>query len=1048
MDLSRLLTRATPADLPGLPAAAKALTLLRLGGPFVAVAPTEEEARVLHADACFLAAALGVPAPVLLPPPEARLTGGRLEAVERITSGAGPSVVTDRAAAASPIWRGAELRRAALPVRRADELDRDFLVELLVEMGYRRVALVAGVGELAVRAGQADVFPAAAGLPVRLTFEQGRVASVREFDTDSQRSTRELPAVTLFPAREPEGAATVLSFLDGHTVVGEAAFAEAGAGWRGAPDADGAPRGRGPRPVAGLGLTARERKRAGEGLPTIGPRLAALAGAGRVVVAAGTLGEAERLCDLLAAAGVRVPISSPTELRAAAGPIAVVRGRLSGGFSEPEAGVLFVTAAEIFGSRPPARAVARSHIAELLSSLDDLQPGDCVVHVDHGIGRYLGIEQRAGGDCDADFMRLEYAGGATVLLPVERIDLIRRYHAAGAGAPRLDTVGGSAWRKAKSRARENVRAMAETLLRLQAARLAAPGHAFPPDGEAHREFADAFPYEETPDQRQSIEEIRGDMEAPRPMDRLLCGDVGYGKTEVALRAVFKAVADRRQVAVLAPTTLLAEQHAATFAGRCAAFPVRVGALTRFTGAAEEAETLRGLAAHELDVVVGTHRLLGRDVVFADLGLIVVDEEQRFGVVHKERIRALRAGVDVLTLSATPIPRTLHLALSGLRPVSTLATPPEERLAVQTVVARFDAEVIRAALEREFARGGQAYFVHNRIESIAKVGVFLQRLLPGRRIGIAHARLPEKALEEVMHRFHAGETDLLLATAIVGAGLDIPRANTLLVDRADRFGLADLYQLKGRVGRSDVRAAAYFLVPHEDRITEEAKRRLEALQDLSFLGAGFRLALKDLEIRGAGDLLGAEQSGNIEAVGYDLYLEMLREAVAELSGQAVAPQPEPVLELRGAAHLPAGWIEDPAVRFALLRRFAAAREESAVAELRRELLDRFGPPPPEAARLLDLAELKAACRRAAVGRIEEPSDRRYRVLWADPAAVPVSRLLALPEKSGERIVFLAEGGFEIDFGKRSREEIFRRLKKVLALVPQPAGPAPPPAGGRG
>ncbi len=475
--------------------------------------------------------------------------------------------------------------------------------------------------------------------------------------------------------------------------------------------------------------------------------------------------------------------------------------------------------------------------------------------------------------------------------------------------------------------------------------------------------------------------------------------------------------------------MLAEQHADVFAARFAPFPVSIDALTRFTPAGEERAVLARLAAGATGVVVGTHRLLAKDVAFADLGLLVVDEEQRFGVEHKERIRRLRPGVDVLTLTATPIPRTLSMALSGVRGISMLETPPEERLAAQTIVTRFEARLVREALEREFARGGQAFFVHNRIESIGRVGVFLQRLLPGRRIGVAHARMPGGAIEEVMHRFHAREIDLLLATAIVGAGLDVPWANTLIVDRADCFGLADLYQLKGRVGRSDRRAFAYFLVPHEDRITEEAKQRLDALTELSYLGAGFRLALRDMKIRGAGDLLGAEQSGHVAAIGFDLYLEMLAEAVAELKGEIPVARVEPMLELRLAAHLPAAWVDDPALRFSVLRKIAAARDAGAVTDVRRELADRFGPPPTEAARLLDLAELKAICRAVGVVRIEEIADRRYRVVFAK-GHIPGDRARRAVESALHTRIDDAPDGFTVDMSKRSWEEIRRLLARAL------------------
>jgi transcription-repair coupling factor (superfamily II helicase) len=1018
----------------GLAGSGRALYLLRLGRPFVAVCRGEEEAARLAGDLLFFAAALGRPAPVLLPSPDDRIRGPRLAAIERIASGAAPAVVAGPGAAAAPVWAVDRLRAASVEVRLGGELDTGFLAELLPEMGYRRVQVAADAGEFAVRSGLVDLFPAAAEQPVRVEVGSGRVTGLRAFDVDTQRTFRDVPAIVLVPAREPAEGPSLFEALPGHLLVTEGDLGPEGArlplpGLVLEEEARGGAAGG----LDGLGLTARERKRSGETLAAVGARLAALSGGRAVLVAAETTGEAERLRELLGAAGRAVSPIEPAGLGAHPGPLALVRGRLSAGFADAASGFLAVTAAEIFGPRPAVRPPRASHVATLIATLDELAPGDHVVHLEHGVGRFVGIEKAPGGDADADLLRLEYAGGTSLLLPVERLDLLRRYQVAGGAAPRLDAIGGTAWRKAKARAAAKIREMAAELLRQHAERAAAPGHAFPPDGEAHREFAAAFPFEETPDQRASIEEIRRDMEAPRPMDRLLCGDVGYGKTEVAMRAAFKAAHAGRQVAVIAPTTLLAEQHAAVFGARFAPFEIRVEALTRFVPAAEEPAILARLAAGETRIVIGTHRLLGRDVAFADLGLLIVDEEQRFGVAHKERIRRLREGVDVLTLTATPIPRTLHLALSGLRGISTLETPPEERLAVKTVVSRFDAGLVREALERELARGGQAYFVHNRIESIGRVGVLLQGLLPGRRIGVAHARMPERALEEVMHAFFSGELDVLLATAIVGAGLDVPRANTILVDRADRFGLADLYQLKGRVGRADARAFAYFLVPHEDRLTEEARERLAALTELSFLGAGFRLALRDLEIRGAGDLLGAEQSGHIAAVGYDLYTEMLQAEVARLSGAAPPARMEPVIELRGAAHLPAAWIDDAGLRLSVLRKLAGAHDRGAVADLRRELQDRFGPPPLEAARLLDVADLRARCRAAGVLRLTEVDARRYRALFVEGSRPSAAAVAALAQAGGGRLGFLPEGGFEVDLAKRSWEEAVSALGRLLEIA---------------
>jgi transcription-repair coupling factor (superfamily II helicase) len=1019
---------ATGSD-PGPSGSARALFLARLARPVLAICRAAEEAERLHRDVGFFTAALGLRPPVSVPPPARRLRAPRLEALARIGAGDAMIVVAELEAARAAVFDAGALIAGAIDVRAGAGIEPEFLAELLVEMGYRRVRIVAEAGECALRHGRIDVFPAAGEHPARIEHKSGRVSALRAFDVGTQRSYRDLPALRLLPALEPEGGTSLSAALAGHLLVADGDLG---------PEAAGLPRpgltlAEAPARPERFGLTARERRAAGEGLAVLGSRLAAIAAQRPVLIASETLGEAERLRDLIGEAGATVEIIEPEALGAHDGPLALVHGRLSAGFFEQASGLLVLTSAELFGPRPPARPSTPSRVGALIASLDELVPGDHVVHLEHGIGRFGGVERTR----DQDFLRLDYAAGGRLLVPVERIDLLRRYHAAGGTHPRLDTIGGAAWRAAKGRAKEKVREMAAELLRLAAERERTAGFAFAPDDERHREFADAFGFEPTPDQRTSIEEIRVAMERPRPMDWLLCGDVGYGKTEVAMRAAFKAVADGKQVALIAPTTVLAEQHADVFAARFAPFPVRIDALTRFTPADEERAVLGRLSAARTDVVVGTQRLLGADVSFADLGLVIVDEEQRFGVEHKERIRRLRPGVDVLTLTATPIPRTLSMALAGVRGISTLETPPEERLAAKTLVARFGARLVREALEREFARGGQAYFIHNRIETIGRVGLLLQRLLPGRRIGVAHARLGGDALEEVMHRFHAGGIDLLLATAIVGAGLDVPRANTLIVDRADRFGLADLYQLKGRVGRSDRRAFAYFLVPSEDRITEEAKRRLEALTELSYLGAGFRLALRDLEIRGAGDLLGAEQSGHLAAIGFDLYLELLAEAAAELKGEAPAERVEPRLELRLAAHLPAGWVDDPALRFSVLRRIAAARDTGAVADLRRELVDRFGPPPAEAARLLDLAELKAQCRAAGVALIEEPADRRYRVTFA-AGRLPGDAARRSLEAALRARVEDTPDGFILDLAKRSWDENRRWLATALELVSVPSG----------
>ncbi len=723
-------------------------------------------------------------------------------------------------------------------------------------------------------------------------------------------------------------------------------------------------------------------------------------------------------------------ILPPEEALSAQSRAVITRGDLSGSFIDPDSGVAVITTTDILGSSV-ARPPRESHVSTLVASVDDLNPGDTIVHVDHGVGRFIGLKRMSGAEFQDDLLELEYAGGAKLFLPPSQIGKIRRHHGGGS-LPSLDRMGGPAWPRVKTRVWKKVREMAEDLLRAAAAREAAEGFAFSPDGAAHREFISAFPFRETPDQLASTEEIRQDMESSRPMDRLLCGDVGYGKTEVAMRAAFKAVADGRQVAILVPTTLLAEQHFETFSARFAPFPVRLDLLSRLRAASERRETLCSLAEGTTDIVIGTQGLLGKEVSFQRLGLLIVDEEQKFGVADKEKIKEMKAGIDVLTLTATPIPRTLHLALSGIRSLSLIASPPEERMAVKAIVTPFCEEVIREALEREFGRGGQAFFLHNRIETIFGRASSLTALLPGLRIAVAHGRMGESELDEAMCRFHRGEADLLLCTAIVGAGLDIPRANTMIVERADTFGLADLYQLKGRVGRSDVRAFTYFLTPPDADLTPEAELRLEAIQELSYLGAGFRLAMKDLELRGAGSLLSSEQSGNIDAIGYDLYIEMLREAVAELKGETVSTPLEPVLKIHLPAGLPDSYLDDSTLRFTLHRKIASLRNTVALSDLRRELRDRFGPPPLEVARLLDLAELKIIARRLGIARIEE-NNRCYRVVFGESTPEMGDRVFHLPGRTDEKLHFLPEGGFEVDLRKLPWEEIFRRLRTLLTLL---------------
>jgi len=646
--------------------------------------------------------------------------------------------------------------------------------------------------------------------------------------------------------------------------------------------------------------------------------------------------------------------------------VALCRSDVARGFRLPELGVAVVTEAEIFGEKARVRKRRKETAAPLEEfSLRELRVNDLAVHVDHGIGVYRGLLRRVVAGVEGDFLVLEYAGGDRLFVPVEKMGRVQRYIASEDARPQLARLGGTAWQRAKARVRDSLLEMAQELVDLYARReLAVRAPNAPPDA-VYREFEAGFAHEETPDQHKVIEEVLGDLTSEKPMDRLVCGDVGYGKTEVAVRAAFKVVLDGRQAAVLVPTTVLAEQHYRTFRERFSGYPVRVESLSRFRTRREQAEVVRDLAAGKVDIIIGTHRLLQKDVAFRDLGLVVIDEEQRFGVSHKEKLKRMRTAVDVLTLTATPIPRTLHMALSGIRDISVIATPPEDRLSIRTFVLPFSAEVIREAVDREVRRGGQVFFVHNRIETLSEMEGFLRDVLPDARIVTAHGQMDERALAQAMEDFAERRADVLLCTAIIEAGLDIANANTLVVSQAHRFGLAQLYQLRGRVGRDRHRAYAYFLLPGDLALSREATQRLGVIAELTELGSGFRIASHDLEIRGGGNLLGKDQSGHIHQVGYELYTQLLSDAVAEISGQEASEGDEPELDLRIPAFLPDDFIPEAGTRLDFYRRLAACRSADSADELELELLDRFGRLPASAEALCDLTRLRARMRQAGV-----------------------------------------------------------------------------------
>jgi transcription-repair coupling factor (superfamily II helicase) len=995
--------------LTGLDGSARALVVAGLlqadRQPALVVAPGGPEAQRWSGDLGFF----GVLA-VEFPRPEPRgWHGGRRREAEaaravvinRLQDGEPLVVVATPAALTHPLPTPAQVAAHRATFRRGIPLEREAVLDALDRAGYERVDTVVEVGQWTARGGIVDLFSPDEPRPVRLEFLGDEIESIRRFDPTSQRSTDALDQVRLLPLIGG-GAANLLDYVpaDAPAILDDPALLE------GPPDDAPAalPLGEvlGARPRIETSLLATAAP-VGPGEPSAtfqfdvqsAPRLAGqfrhlasessrwIAEGTRVRLVASDGPEADRLREIL-----REHALEAAPVAGLWGPerLGVLVGECATGFAIPALGLVVLTDEEIFGARRRALRRPRYERGAALGSFTDLQLGDLVVHEDHGIGRYRGLRTMPVGGRDGDFLLLEYAEGNQLYLPVERLHLISKYLGADAGAARLDRLGGSSWQRVKESVRASLREMAEDLLKLYAQRSVTRGRSFAADTPWQREFEAAFRFEETPDQLRAIEDVKVDMEAERPMDRLVAGDVGYGKTEVALRAAFKAVADGAQAAILVPTTVLAQQHWATFSERFAPFPARVELLSRFRSPREQKAIVAGLRQGTVDVVIGTHRLLSKDVAFKNLGLLIVDEEHRFGVAHKERIKQLRTAVDVLSLTATPIPRTLYMSLSGVRDLSVIETAPLERLPVETHICRWSRAVIAEALERELGRGGQVFFVHNRIQSLASMATFIQRLAPQARVVMAHGQMPERELEAVMVKFMTGQADVLVSTAIVESGLDIPASNTIIINRADRFGLAQLYQLRGRVGRERQQAYAYLLIPADGRVDEQAQRRLRALQELTELGSGFKLALRDLEIRGAGNLLGSAQHGHMAAVGYDLYTKLLAEAVRELRGDAPEVSVDPVVTVDVEAYLPDSYVPEVNQRLALYKRLAGATEPGEVADVRAELEDRFGAPPPPAHHLLQVVEVRVEARRLGIEKLEAGGGRA--ILRFSPAT-PVS-----------------------------------------------------------
>jgi transcription-repair coupling factor (superfamily II helicase) len=1001
---TRLPGRGSALRLGGLPGSSGAVLAAWLARElpqrlFVIVAPSPGEAERWLTDLQLL-----TDQPAALYPqrealgedePHYEIAGERAETIETLLQGRLRVLVTTARATAERTLVPAALERTRLTFVSGDRRPLRELVGALESMGYRRVPTVTEVAEFSVRGGIVDIYGFGMAGPARLEFWGDEISSLRGFDLTSQRSLEALDAVTVLPITtqalrsvEPDGRPggdgrgdgapvrrSILELLPADTLVIEEAAGpdadEVSRAWREAEHHLGIARKLGEevpsrdsifeepatwqRRLAGFARLVLRDEAIDHQLGFFPPervdrdlnRLRALlGGAPPTLILCDNEGQLERLEELLEDDWARGPSAT------------FAIGALDGGFVMPSLRVL--TDHEIFRRARRLRRSRRYRQAAPSTATGTLVLGDYVVHLDHGIGIYRGIETITVGESTMEVAVVEYEGGDRLNVPLYRLDQLERYRAAAEDGerppPRLHRLGGASWQRVREKTRAAIRNMAAELLDLYARRAITGGFAFPPDTRWQRELESSFLYEDTPDQRKATEEVKRDMEQPRPMDRLLVGDVGYGKTEVAVRAAFKAVQGGKQVAVLVPTTILAEQHGRTFIERLADYPVKVEVLSRFRTVKEQRQVLDRLEAGEIDVVIGTHRLLSKDVALKDLGLLIVDEEHRFGVKHKERLKALRLSVDVLTLTATPIPRTLHLSLAGLRDLTLIETPPRDRSPILTFVEPWDDGLLEEAFARELDRGGQVFVVHNRIETIETIAARVRALAPRARVGVAHGQMAADELEEVMRRFVTASVDILVSTMIVESGLDVPNANTMVVHDAHRFGLAQLYQLRGRVGRSHRRAYCYLLVP--DTIDADAEERLKVLEHHTDLGAGYRIALKDLELRGAGNLLGAEQSGHAQAVGFDLYMRWLEETVHALKGQGGVEQPAPPdVVLDRPAHLPDGYVADDDVKLDLYRRLARSAASGDIDGLRDEMRERFGPLPAEAETLLDMARLR-------------------------------------------------------------------------------------------
>ena len=991
------------------------------------------------------------------------------------------AVITTMDAFLDGLPRPEEIRNQKITIDTDSTLDLTRLERELAELGYERESQIEGPGQFAVRGGIIDVFPLTEELPVRIELWGDEIDSIRSFDVESQRSVENLDGITIYPASENWktglGAVSFLEyfpeeksilFLDEPQHLQEAAETVEQEYFQSRENRieAGVEEGEDSLTVfqvkdiigqmncySGIGLTTLESKCGmfhvrqtysiqaksvnpyNNSFELLTRDLKRLKRSGyRVVLLSASRTRAKRLAEDLRDYDLSSFYSDDMEREVNPGEIMAASGYAAEGYEYPMLKFMVISESDIFG-RKKKKKRRRRYEGQKIQDFAELKPGDYVVHENHGIGVYQGIEKIEVDKIVKDYMKISYAEGGVLYIPVAQMDLIQKYAGADAKKPRLNKLGTVQWGKTKSQVKKAVQAVAEDLVKLYATRQQSEGFVYGPDTVWQKEFEEMFPFEETEDQLQAIEDTKHDMESTKIMDRLVCGDVGYGKTEIAIRAAFKAVQEGKQVVFLVPTTILAQQHYNTFVQRLKDFPVRIDLLCRFRTSYQQKKTVEDLKKGLVDIVIGTHRVLSKDVEFKDLGLLIIDEEQRFGVTHKEKIKKLRENIDVLTLTATPIPRTLHMSLIGIRDMSVLEEAPQDRMPIQTYVMEYNDEMVREAIERELFREGQVYYVYNRVSDIADVAGKIQQLVPEANVSFAHGQMRERELEDIMYDFINGDIDVLVSTTIIETGLDIPNANTMIIQDADRFGLSQLYQLRGRVGRSNRMAYAFLLYRRDKLLKEVAEKRLSAIREFTDLGSGIKIAMRDLEIRGAGNLLGEAQSGHMEAVGYDLYCKMLNEAVLRLKGGEVEESFNTSIDLNIDAYIPESYIRNEYQKLDIYKRIAAIENEEELDDMTEELIDRFGDIPKKVQQLLHIAALKALAHSAYVTAVEQKGDSirftMYERAKIDPQKIPA--LLAAYRNS---LVFRTEEPPYFLYQKRGRsgketaESVLETVKKVL------------------